>query len=319
MHCVNIFVLRTQENIDLPNARHGEYLLVPIHEETFRRMKISDHDSQISLLAKLLASKSETGIVARCETDYFGGVGEQAASIWGAGGMIESFDSINQALKKICVTRMDNMDEFDTVGIGRYRTNEDIVHPWIKRQPRVEVLTGKTYLLDRMPREVEDLLVREERYYINQQEYMSVIGQFRSWRKETTTALRRQTDIKPAGDQPTPEDAYSVLIVESCTDADKYRFERVHATGPGASVINLMTVIGTEEFIPPVHEQLQTMIVQQIDLVFSKIGRTGHGQKKQRQLPIMQVVYTCNCGKPLKELSESLECECGNTYEKPQK
>jgi hypothetical protein len=65
-------------------------------------------------------------------TSYFGGIGEQSAEIYENG--IKTFEQdseidyslnpINTALEKIGVVRKDGMDEFDTVGLGNYRSNK---------------------------------------------------------------------------------------------------------------------------------------------------------------------------------------------------
>lgn len=66
------------------------------------------------------------------ETEYFGGVGEQSATAFvdgreavapqrarGGGG------AINQALRAIGTVRSAELDEFDTVGLGRWRSMDD--------------------------------------------------------------------------------------------------------------------------------------------------------------------------------------------------
>ncbi|MBV1909351.1 MAG: hypothetical protein KUG78_08510 [Kangiellaceae bacterium] len=56
-------------------------------------------------------------------TDYFGGVGEQIAAVYQ--GDTQKFppseDGISNALKEIGVKRSLFKDEFDTIGLGKYR------------------------------------------------------------------------------------------------------------------------------------------------------------------------------------------------------
>lgn len=63
-------------------------------------------------------------IFSKIETDYFGGFGEQSAVIFD-NGLKKPVDSINDALKIMGVKKKSGMDEFDTIGLGNYRSNED--------------------------------------------------------------------------------------------------------------------------------------------------------------------------------------------------
>ncbi|WNO10621.1 hypothetical protein [Teredinibacter sp. KSP-S5-2] len=57
-------------------------------------------------------------------TDYFGGFGEQYATVYSAGkvAMEEMEGGINQALRTIGVFKKGGLDEFDTICLGRYRS-----------------------------------------------------------------------------------------------------------------------------------------------------------------------------------------------------
>lgn len=71
--------------------------------------------------------------VAKVETDYFGGAGSQSAKVFINGEKVldqnNEFDwslrPINSALKMLGVVKKDGMDEFDTIGLGEKRTNND--------------------------------------------------------------------------------------------------------------------------------------------------------------------------------------------------
>ena len=89
-----------------------------------------------SALAKFGAGCSTRGAVAYVETDYWGGEGVQSALLWERGevayGPAEaSLGPINEVLRRLGVERGAHHDEFDAVGLGHYRDNED----WIN-QPR---------------------------------------------------------------------------------------------------------------------------------------------------------------------------------------
>jgi hypothetical protein len=62
------------------------------------------------------------------ETDYFGGAGEQSATLYEFGKPTTYEDyqyPIDRGLSHLGIVRIDNLDEFDTIGLGNYRTNED--------------------------------------------------------------------------------------------------------------------------------------------------------------------------------------------------
>ena len=92
-----------------------------------------------SALAEFGAGCSTRGAIAYFETDYWGGEGKQSALLWERGevayGPAEAtLGPINGVLRRMGVRRGDHHDEFDAVGLGRYRDNED----WIN-QPRFGV------------------------------------------------------------------------------------------------------------------------------------------------------------------------------------
>ncbi len=62
------------------------------------------------------------------QTRYFGGAGEQYALLWidGKQQQVNEKWPINDALEKIGVVREKDNDEFDTIGIGSFRHNDDL-------------------------------------------------------------------------------------------------------------------------------------------------------------------------------------------------
>ena len=86
------------------------------------------------------ANASVAGALAYLETDYFGGTGEQSAVVWQYGRL--SFGPahmasdaprpphlrpINAALKALGLIAARGLDEFDTFGLGHYRSNDAII------------------------------------------------------------------------------------------------------------------------------------------------------------------------------------------------
>ena len=118
--------------------------LIPLTDELFDELQTlfqfdkSESHSEFWKLSSAVESfgkaLSAEGPVVYVETEYFGGVGKQAATVWDEGKQLMSpqkadIGSINEGLKFIGVVCESEFDEFDSVGLGRYRSNED----WIER------------------------------------------------------------------------------------------------------------------------------------------------------------------------------------------
>jgi hypothetical protein len=87
----------------------------------------------VVLVAKRL---SHTGAVAYIETDYFGGVGGQAAMVWRAGEVVMPAAKgkrgpVSAALRLLGAKAGRSNDEFDAVGLGRHRHTDD----WLDAAP----------------------------------------------------------------------------------------------------------------------------------------------------------------------------------------
>lgn len=87
-------------------------------------------------IQKLIERLSKGRPVAYVETEYFGGTGAQVAAVWKDGSLEfgpeqAEIGPINAALRLLGVHTEKGRDEFDSVGLGRFRSNED----WIE-QPR---------------------------------------------------------------------------------------------------------------------------------------------------------------------------------------
>lgn len=73
-------------------------------------------------LAKRISKNTDVEF-ALIETDYFGGIGNQFASVYT--NVSNEWHTINQVLKHLGVGRKDQLDEFDTVGLGSIRSRPD--------------------------------------------------------------------------------------------------------------------------------------------------------------------------------------------------
>lgn len=125
------------------------YGLVPITDEAFDRlgdegpMPFGEVFCFLSAAIESLARQaSAQGEIAYLEADIFGGIGSQVMVVWGAGQVSagpvtttfgwpppdpsSSPDwAFNQALRHLGVERSDSFDEFDALGLGRYRNTDD--------------------------------------------------------------------------------------------------------------------------------------------------------------------------------------------------
>lgn len=81
---------------------------------------------------------SHHGLVAYVEATFFGGYGGHATMLWEYGKRLDPpGDNINIILKRLGVVCDPGLDEFDTVGLGRYRSTkrwfEASTNKWMKR------------------------------------------------------------------------------------------------------------------------------------------------------------------------------------------
>lgn len=87
--------------------------------------------SPLGLSEALAAATAKGGGLAYVETEYFGGTGGQAATAFIDGREVlapqsgKGIGPINQALRRIGVTRTDANDEFDAIGLGERRRMDD--------------------------------------------------------------------------------------------------------------------------------------------------------------------------------------------------
>jgi hypothetical protein len=111
--------------------------------EQYHLLPIDGDDGREELLQAL----SRRGKCAYLETNYFGGAGTQIAETWENGertmGPLISYDgidnktnqpemtvveaAINQVLRAMGIQEQGGMDEFDTLGLGRFRSNRKVL------------------------------------------------------------------------------------------------------------------------------------------------------------------------------------------------
>lgn len=74
---------------------------------------------------ELCQALSKEGPLAYLETEYFGQVGQQLATVFDAGERTIESTNVNEALRAIGVVARAGQDEWDTVGLSQYRHMPD--------------------------------------------------------------------------------------------------------------------------------------------------------------------------------------------------
>ena len=80
-------------------------------------------------LVRLLAIASQSLDLAYVETHYFGGTGDQGAAVFQEGSVVfgpkvGENNPINEALRALGIVARGEVDEFDLLGLGRFRSND---------------------------------------------------------------------------------------------------------------------------------------------------------------------------------------------------
>lgn len=139
------------------SASAASYLVLPLTEDVHDDIHAAfgtgdwlDNGPMLSSSDLALAQRASRGTaLAYVETDYFGGQGRQNAVLWRDGTLVlqpaelpsgssrsRSLWPINAVLRGLGVSAALGHDEFDTLGVGRWRSNEAII------AEAVEVRTG---------------------------------------------------------------------------------------------------------------------------------------------------------------------------------
>jgi hypothetical protein len=151
-HAINGFIATYEA---LSNAAHslnaarvcrlgGGFGFLPLTDEVARLEDPASEFAQFHRLTEPMVAwalaQSHRFPIAYIETDYFGGDGAQASVMWRNGsvdfGPIETVDdhahrtplekgAINQAVRRLGVQRGNALDEFEALGLGNFRDNED--------------------------------------------------------------------------------------------------------------------------------------------------------------------------------------------------
>jgi len=130
MHCINIIVIKNSELRDIRLDA-----LLEDKKINLKCVELPQGILAFPTLSKKDVCKLGEGITfVELSTDYFGGAGEQVASCFETFKSGEYYlyketysGSINNALAKYGVKRIDDKDEFDSIDLGRRRSNNDYI------------------------------------------------------------------------------------------------------------------------------------------------------------------------------------------------
>ena len=127
-HCISVFIIRKSDLRDdkiesiINDSKYTDIKWVKLNCDLLATTKIPN-------IREFGSDKT----IVYISTDYFGGSGNQSAKVFMNNKKIldqdDEFDwrlkPINSALKLLGVERTSGYDEFDTVGLGNFRSNED--------------------------------------------------------------------------------------------------------------------------------------------------------------------------------------------------
>jgi hypothetical protein len=129
MHSIRLYLINKKE------LRDNKIDSI-IDNSKYSNLEWVELDSGIMAIEKISNIKEfgNNKTIALITTDYFGGSGNQTAKVFLDNKKILDqddeidwkFNPINSALKLLGVEKKDGMDEFDTVGLGKIRTNNDL-------------------------------------------------------------------------------------------------------------------------------------------------------------------------------------------------
>ena len=89
------------------------------------------NEAVVSVLMSKISGLDEP-MYAIIFSDYFGGIGKQWAHVYEGSQLADRyFPTINAALQVLGVTANEGMDEFDTVNLGKYRSQPDYLDKYV--------------------------------------------------------------------------------------------------------------------------------------------------------------------------------------------
>jgi hypothetical protein len=128
-HCISIYIINKNE---LRNEKISNVL-----GDTSKKYDINWIELKEGLIATTYIPNvrhfGKDKIIAKISTDYFGGSGHQEAKLFmnnkkkydKSSEYDYKVSPVNDVLKILGVSKKEGLDEFDTIGLSNYRSNED--------------------------------------------------------------------------------------------------------------------------------------------------------------------------------------------------
>lgn len=128
-HCISVYLLKKEE---LRNQKIDSVLEKSNKSNDIKFVELKNGILATTWIPNIKEFGSDK-MIAKISTDYFGGIGNQTAQLFDSGKRIYKNDDdidrssspINDVLKLMGIKRAIGMDEFDTIGLGNYRSNHD--------------------------------------------------------------------------------------------------------------------------------------------------------------------------------------------------
>ncbi|WP_299623653.1 hypothetical protein [uncultured Tenacibaculum sp.] len=157
-HTINGIITSFKYEGEFPNVvLVGNYYLIPFKNKygtNYSDTILEPFQELTKETRKVLKELSFKGKCAYIETDYYGGPGFQISEVWYNGkkilGPLISFDgienpkipssailvedAINESLRTIGIYKHEGKDEFDSVRLGWYRSNDEIIEEYKKSE-----------------------------------------------------------------------------------------------------------------------------------------------------------------------------------------
>jgi hypothetical protein len=128
-HCISVYLMSKSEVLDDKISR---VLNSDISNQNIKWTELKEGIVATTHIPNVRDfGKDKT--IAKISTDYFGGAGHQEAKLFinnkkeydNSSEFDFSERPINTVLKKMSIKSKDGMDEFDTIGLSNFRSNED--------------------------------------------------------------------------------------------------------------------------------------------------------------------------------------------------
>ena len=129
-HCISVYLINKSD------LRDDKINSIIDDVENSNEIKWVELNEKILVTTRIpnIREFGKNKTIASITTDYFGGPGNQSAKVFLNNKKILEQDDeldwklkpINSALKLLGVEKKSGMDEFDTVGLGKYRSNSAI-------------------------------------------------------------------------------------------------------------------------------------------------------------------------------------------------